>query len=91
MTSIARVICAADGSPTPHDWRYVVTWNPHTLAGELDLVSTANCRDARRFEDAIDIMNEWNTISRAQPTRPWDSLPNRPLTGITVQTIEVGQ
>jgi hypothetical protein len=82
------VVGRADGSgPTPHDGRYVVSWNPHTEAGTLDLTSTAEISKARRFENG-DEFTEWKTVSRVQPRRPWDGMPNRPLAGITIQTME---
>lgn len=85
---VVRVLEAAGGGDTPHDGRYVVRWNPHTLAGTLSLTSTANVAIARRFtrEEAF---AEWKAISRLQPTRPWDGKPNRPLSGVTIEIIPV--
>ena len=85
-TCVVRVISRADGGDTPHDGRYVVSWNPHTRAGVLELTSTANLAEARHFlfPDALDT---WKAVSKRQPTRPWDGKPNRPLTGVTIEII----
>ena len=82
---IVQIVGAADGSHTPHDNKYVKSWNPHTRAGILELTSTSNIAEARRFENGEEF-EEWRTISNVQKTRPWDGRPNRPLTGITIHT-----
>lgn len=68
-TCVAVVVCAADGRSTPHDGRFVVTWNPHTRAGTLDIVTTDDVTKARRFQYA-ELMNEWRTVSLVQSRRP---------------------
>jgi len=85
---VAVVICAADGGSTPHDNRYVARWNPHTKAGTLELVSTVDINEARHF-DYRDLMDEWRTVSRIEPLRPWDGKPNRPLTAITIDVVKI--
>lgn len=80
---LVRVLGAADGSKTPHDGRYVESWNPHTMAGVLDLDSTADKSRAKRF-DSREVFTEWRTVSNVQPERPWDGRPNRPLTGLNI-------
>lgn len=84
MKSIIRVVTGAGGQPTPHDGRYVVDWNPHTEAGVLELTSTDDKAQARRF-DTVQAFHEWQTVSSVEPKRPWDRQPNRPLTGITIE------
>lgn len=85
MATIVKVIGAADGRTcTPHDGRYVVSWNPHTRAGTLELTSTGDKTKARRF-NGMTAFEEWRMISRVQSQRPWDGQPNRPLTGITCE------
>jgi hypothetical protein len=81
---IVRVICAANGDVTPHDGRYVVRWNPHTQAGVLELTSTDYRPRARRFT-MQEVHQEWSTVSRVEPTRPWDGKPNRPLAGVSIE------
>ena len=68
---------------TPHDGRFIVSWNPHTKAGILDLTSTQDPRQARVFS-LVDLWEEYRTISLVEPVRPWDGEPNRPLTGINL-------
>ena len=87
MAVVVKVLCAADGTRTPHDNKYVVWWNPHTPAGVLELESTMIKGLARRFESVTEALTEWRTVSSVQTYRPWDTALNRPLTGVTV-TIE---
>jgi hypothetical protein len=89
MTVIVRVEGAADGGATPHDGRYVVAWNPHTEFGVLELTSTDDKAQARRFIDVTQALYEWQAISKVQPVRP-DIRRNRPLMGITI-TFERGE
>lgn len=91
MATIVRVIAAAPGGKaTPHDLRYIVRWSPHTRAGleYLDVETTDDPAKARRFEGA-EAFVEWNTVSRVQPVRPWDRRPNKPLSALTVQMVNV--
>lgn len=83
-TCVVRVVQRADGSSTPHDGRYVVSWNPHTKAGVLELTSTTDLAEATHFPWP-DVFDQWKTVSKRQPTRPWDGKPNRPLTGVTIE------
>ena len=83
---VVRVLGAADGGVTPHDGRYVVNWNPHVTAGTLELTSTDDMAQARRFPWP-DVFDEWKRVSRVEPRRPWDGKPNSPLTGIHIEVI----
>jgi hypothetical protein len=85
-TCLVRVLGAANGGGTPHDGRYVVNWNPDTEAGTLELTSTGEAAEARRFPFP-EVFNEWKRVSRVQPLRPWDGKPNRPLTGIHIEIV----
>lgn len=87
MISIVKVVCAADGNQTPHDGRYVVAWNPHTIAGDCSITTTDDIAAARRFEGGA-AFREWRTVSRVQKIRPWDSALNRPLTALTVEVVK---
>jgi len=86
---VVKVICAADGSPTPHDGRYVVAWNPHTEAGTLELSSTTDPAKAHQFASKGHALLEWQTQSVVQPLRPWDHRPNRPLTGVHCEIMPI--
>jgi hypothetical protein len=85
MAVTAKVFCASDGSPTPHDGRYVSWWNPHTEAGVLECVTTDDLAEAKTWATITEVFAERRTVSKVQPTRPWDGLPNRPLMGIAVE------
>lgn len=87
--TIIRVIGGADGRSTPHDGRYVVSWNPHTEYGALELTSTDDPAKAKRFAFA-EAFGEYRTVSQRQFLRP-DGGINRPLTGITVEFCPVGE
>lgn len=84
---VIRIVGTANGTRSPHDGRYVVRWNPHTRFGTLALHSTAEVAWARRFT-AEEAVREWKTISRVEPRRP-DGEPNRPLSGLTCELVEV--
>ena len=32
-----------------------------------------------------EVHQEWSTVSRVEPTRPWDGKPNRPLAGVSIE------
>lgn len=85
MGVIVRIIGAADGKTrTPHDGKFVVAWNPHTMAGFLDVISTTDWKKAKVFKDTAEVFKEWRAVSKKQPLRPWDKLPNKPLTGVSL-------
>ena len=86
-----KIVGLANGQPHPiHSGRYVVSWNPHTRAGTLDITSTADLAQATRFA-LREVFDTWRAISKRQPRRPWDHKPNRPLTAITVEIVRLGE
>lgn len=64
----------------------MVAWNPHALAGVLELTSTDNIDEARRFT-FDEAPRQLRMISAIQPCRPWDGEPNRPLTAVSIEII----
>ena len=86
---VVRVMCHADGTPTPHDGRYVVAWNPHTPYGTCSIDTTDDIRQARRFRAPQALMT-WRAVSHVEPIRP-DGRPNRPLSGLTVEFITASE
>lgn len=86
---IVKVLCQANGTPTPFDGQYVIAWDPHTEAGCLSISTTNDSRIARNFDSNQQALDEWKTISRVQELRPWDEQPNRPLTGISIEIIRL--
>jgi hypothetical protein len=89
MSAVIQVIEAADGSITPHDGRYVASWDPHTRYGICKIVTTSKLSAAKRFADLDAAIEEYRTVSRIEPKRPTDGKPNRPLTGLTIEVIGV--
>jgi hypothetical protein len=83
---VVLITGAADGTPTPHDGRYLVAWNPHTEYGALELTSTDRRIEAYRFFRPVEVLFQWQMVSNVEPWRP-DGQPNRPLTGITIQVV----
>jgi hypothetical protein len=86
--NVLKIVSDAAGRDTPHDGRYLATYNPNTKYGTLDMTSTADIGEAMRFVDASDVHAVWTAVSKLQPTRP-DGKPNRPLTGLTIELITV--
>lgn len=87
MSSIVRIVGAPiPGIRTPHDGRFVVSWDPHTAHGEIRITSAADWKQARLFADAQEVLAEYGTVSKVQRVRP-DGGANRPLTALTIEVI----
>ena len=80
-----KIVGAADGTPTPHDGRFVKSWNADTDFGILDVESTDDISEALRFSGLAEAHEQWSATSSVQPTRPTDGKPNRPLTALTIE------
>lgn len=95
MSVIVKIMGpAAVGFPdaatdTPHDNRYLVSWNPHTEAGVLECTSTDDPKEAREFSHVAEVLREYYTVSNVQGVRPWDGGINRPLTGMHLILLSV--
>jgi len=90
LTVIVQILGDANGNRTPHDGRYVLAWNPHTEAGTLALDSTDDPLLAKQFRNVIEVMEERGTVSDVEPVRPWDNEPNRPLCGVNILVMPLG-
>lgn len=88
MSVIVKII-GAWGGGTPHDGRYLVSWNSNTRFGTLHCVSTADPLVAKRFDNGGVALEEWGKRSVIDPNRPNDGRPNRPLTALTVEIVQV--
>ena len=88
MNAIVKVIGTLDGTPSPHDGRWVVGWNPHTPYGTCEIATTPDRALAKVFVDAEEAYRQWHATSVLAPYRP-DGLPNRPLTGLTVEIVNL--
>lgn len=84
---VIKIVGGANGIQTPHDGRYLFSYNPDTVYGDLAMVSTPSIAKARRFVDLSDAHELWAAVSQRQPVRP-DGRPNRPLTGLTIEIVE---
>ena len=82
---LVRVVGTPSGQVTPHDGRFVVSWNPHTEFGVAELVTSDDHNAARVFADAAEVLGEYSTTSSVEPRRPTDGEPNRPLTAFTIE------
>lgn len=88
MSHVIQILCGADGRRTPHDGQFLVAYDPDTPFGELDLTTSFDIAQARRFVDMVELHRLYSAISRAQPVRP-DGKPNRPITGLTLEVVNV--
>jgi hypothetical protein len=85
MSIVIEIIGAADGkTPTPHDRRFVVEWNPHTKAGIFECSSTGDINQAKQWSTIKEGLDEWNTVSKVETHRSWDGKLNRPLTAVNI-------
>lgn len=60
----------------------------NTIAGTLAVTSTSDIKKARRFLNGREFV-EWNEISKVEPIRPWDGKPNKPLTALNIESINI--
>lgn len=72
---------------TPHDGRYVVSWDSNVAYGTCAVTSTDDVRKARKFASPTEVFNEYAAISIVQPRRP-DGGWNRPLRGLHIELIQ---
>lgn len=90
---LMRIACYVDGAPSQHDGRFIVEYDPDGEEGQprtplkFTLKTTDDRAEAKRFttEEA------WETLraqSKKRPIRPWDRLPNRPLTIFNVEIMD---
>lgn len=87
---VLRVVCVADGSPTPLAGRYVRRWHPSATRPGLPMVdATDDATKARSFATAAEAYAYWTEVNRKHPVRP-DGQPNRPMTAYTCEVLNVG-
>ena len=89
MPLVAKVMMGAQGQATPHDGLYVASWNPRTENGVLELSSTDDINRARWFPSMAALLREWRMVSTVEPMRANDGRPNRPLTAVTIEILNV--
>lgn len=86
--NVIKIIESSSGMPTPHDGRYLASYNPDTEYGTLEMATTDDLSQAMRFVDANAVFRFWMSVSELQPVRP-DGKPNRPITFLSVEIIWV--
>lgn len=81
MTAVVKVVGDVAGTGV-HDGRYVVSWDADVPFGTVAVTSTPDIREAKRFANKAAAMEELAAVSRVEPVRPTDGMPNRPLTAL---------
>lgn len=88
MATIVKIVCTSS-EISPHDGRYLVSWESNVPFGELAVTSTDDKSKARRFPGVALVLQEWAERSKVQPNRPNDGRANKPLTALTITFEEV--
>lgn len=80
-----KLICLADGRPSPLDGQYVKEYDPDCPGhpGFVHLVTTPDPEEALNLPTA-ECFELWHRVSKRDPVRP-DGKPNRPLTAYTAE------
>lgn len=83
MKYVIKILCLADGTPTPSDNTYVKSFDPDGFNGRGQLTTTPDVGRAKQFSTQVEALRFWQQQSKVNPTRP-DGQPNRPLTAYSV-------
>ena len=84
---LMRVLGLGDGRASAWVGMYLCTADFDANGGIGDFTFTSDPRRAMRFADSAALLMFWRTQSTVLPLRP-DGKPNRPLTALTVETVE---
>jgi hypothetical protein len=94
MSVIIRLLCLVDGTSTPYDGQYLVSYDPERtglrIGGQrlqCTIETTTDPAKAKQYPDHGAAMEDWRRQSVRRPFRPWDGKPNRPLTAFTVEVV----
>ena len=88
---VLKITERVDGAKSPVDGHYVIEYDPsrdgdeNSMADEIQIVTTPNWRDAKRFDTQEEATAYWQQVNERQPERPWDGKPNRPLTAFSTE------
>lgn len=85
MAFVIKLIGLAGGRPTL-EGRYVKSYTADGHGGRGHMEATRDISEARRFQTAIEAMEEWKRVSRSHPIRA-DGKPNRPLSAYTIEVV----
>ena len=73
----------------PLNGRYVMDFDVGAYDPDAGPVpTTTDIAKAKHFADIVEALAFWKTQSRIRPIR-WDGEPNRPLTGFSVEIVNV--
>lgn len=71
------------------DGVYIESFDVEANGGRGDVEFTEQIECAHRFATAADLMAAWCAQSQVKPLRDRDGKPNKPLTAMTVLSVEV--
>lgn len=81
MKILMRCICLADGTPLAISGQFLKDYDEDTGFSHW----TTDKEEALSFASVQVGWQFWQSVLPSQPTRPWDGLPNRPLTAFSVE------
>lgn len=67
-----------------HEGIYLKSYDLDVEPGEIPAQLTGHRTEALQFPSAQAAFETYRQVSPKHPIRPWDGLPNRPLTAFTV-------
>jgi len=77
-----------DFEPLPPGGAWLASYDPDANQGRGEARWSPDFREALHFDTAGEAMECWRRQSRVRPLRA-DGRPNRPLTAVTVEVLEV--
>jgi hypothetical protein len=86
MTVVIRLVGLALGGPTGLEGTYLQSYTADGHGGRGHVVGTRDISEAKRYQTAIEAMEEWRRVSRSHPIRG-DGKPNRPLSAYTIEVV----
>lgn len=88
MSVVVRVLHTNGLGVMPDD-TWVQSWDVEAFDGLGGVDYTRDLDEARVFADAGEAMSEWRTQSVLRPRRDHDGEPNRPLTALTIEVLDL--
>ena len=85
---VIRLIGMANGLSTNFDGMYLVSFDPDLRGGRGLVGAELDIKKAKRFDTLDEVLDFYGQRSKRFPNRA-DGQPNRPLTAMTIQIIEV--
>lgn len=88
MSYVIKALEFANGSPCPHAGKYLHSFDFDALDGIGYGTFVRDAESAMAFETKQSAFAFWKTTSKVRPTRA-DGQPNRPLTALSAEIVEV--